>query len=246
MALHGIAACYSSRSRGFAGVTCTDGSGSPRAGKYSSFTDEEMRSTRRNEQNAAAVIGRYGLMIQLDHPSGAIRNPADPALEDDLLEILEATRPEIVYTHNLADRHDTHIGVAVAAIRAIRRMPRNDRPKTVWGCEVWRSLDWLSEEDTVAMDVSGHDRLAEELNAVFDSQIAGGKRYDLAIRGRRAANATFFDPNMTDRAEQLILGMDLTLLIVDELMDIRGFVDGLIERFRSDVATRLNKRLERS
>ena len=28
---------------------------------------------------------------------------------------------------------------------------------------------------------------------MFDSQITGGKRYDLAVLGRRVANATFFD-----------------------------------------------------
>ena len=60
------------------------------------------------------------------------------------------------------------------------------------------------------MDVSGHDHLAAAMNGVFDSQIAGGKRYDLATLGRRAANATFFESHATDTATQLIFGMDLT------------------------------------
>ena len=50
------------------------------------------------------------------------------------------------------------------------------------------------------MDVSGRDNLAAAMNGVFDSQIAGGKRYDLATIGRRAANATFFESHATDQA----------------------------------------------
>ncbi|MEI9866262.1 MAG: hypothetical protein WDN00_17245 [Limisphaerales bacterium] len=57
------------------------------------------------------------------------------------------------------------------------------------GCEVWRNLDWLGDNEKFLMDVSGHDKLAARLNGVFASQIAGGKRYDLATLGRRSANA---------------------------------------------------------
>ena len=72
------------------------------------------------------------------------------------------------------------------------------------------------------------------LNGVFDSQIAGGKRYDLATL-RRAANATFFEAHATDAATQLIFGMDLTPLVLDESKDIVKFVADHIERFANDV-----------
>ena len=84
------------------------------------------------------------------------------------------------------------------------------------------------------------------MNGVFDSQIAGGKRYDLATVGRRSANATFFDSHATDTATQLIFGMDLTPLITDESKDIVAYVAGLIEQFRDDVKTKLARRLGRS
>jgi len=245
MAFHGILECHTSRTKWFGGVTCTNGSGSARTGRYKKFSDEQMMAVRRREQNRAAKTGRYGVMIQLDFPSSAVKSPTDAALREDLETILAATRPEIVYTHNLADKHDTHIGVAIAAIQALRQLPKNQRPKRVIGCEVWRNLDWLADAEKVVMDVSGHDRLAARLNGIFDSQIAGGKRYDLATLGRRSANATFFDSHATDAATQLIFGMDLTPLVTDDSRDILDYATSFIGQFRDDVKTRLSRRLGR-
>jgi LmbE family N-acetylglucosaminyl deacetylase len=243
MAFHGILECHASKEKWFGGVTCTNGSGSARAGRYKNFSDAQMMAVRRREQNQAAKIGRYGAMIQLDFPSGAVKNSTDSMLKNDLKKILSAIRPQIVYTHNPADKHDTHIGVVVAALQAMRELPVSQRPKKVIGCEVWRGLDWLADADKILMDVSGHDKFAAKLNGVFESQIAGGKRYDLATLGRRAANATFFESHATDAATQLIYGMDLTPLVVDESKDIMDYVIGFVKKFRDDVKAKLNQRL---
>lgn len=243
MAFHGILACISRDDQWFGGVTCTNGAGSSRTGLYAAHTDADMMQVRRREQKTAATIGAYGVMIQLDHPSSIIKDTADPSLKDDLFSILEATSPKVVYTHNLADKHDTHIGVTVATLQAIRSLAPEKRPSRVIGCEVWRNLDWLPDEAKVLMDVSGRDNLAAALNGVFDSQIAGGKRYDLATLGRRAANATFFESHASDTATQLIFGMDLTPLIVDDTRDIVGFVCDHIAAFQQDVKSRLTQRL---
>jgi len=245
MAFHGVLACYHSDTQWFGGVTCTNGGGSARTGPYANCTDAQMMATRRREQNAAAVVGRYGVMIQLDYPSSAVKSATDPSLREDLRQILAATRPPIVYTHNPADKHDTHVGVVIGALQAMRELPREERPDKVWGCEVWRNLDWLADGDKVLMDVSGHESLAAALNGVFDSQIAGGKRYDLATLGRRRANATFLESHATDRATQLAFGIDLTPLVADESRDIVEYVCGFIDRFRSDVKQKLAKRLGR-
>jgi LmbE family N-acetylglucosaminyl deacetylase len=245
MAFQGILECYASDEKWFGGVTCTNGSGSARTGAYEQFTDAQMMAVRRREQNAAAVVGRYGVMIQLDYPSSEIKSATGTALKSDLKNILTATRPQIVYTHNPADKHDTHVGVVIAALQAMRELPRGQRPKRVIGCEVWRNLDWLPDAGKVLMDVSGHDHLAAALNGIFDSQIAGGKRYDLATSGRRAANATFFESHATDKTNQLIFGMDLTPLVQDEALDIAEFVCGFIDQLKHDVRTKLNKRLGR-
>jgi LmbE family N-acetylglucosaminyl deacetylase len=246
MAFHGILECHASKTKWFGGVTCTNGSGSSRAGKYRKMSDAQMMAVRRQEQNKAATLGKFGVMIQLDHPSSAVKSPPDTSLKNDLGKILAATKPQIVYTHNPADKHDTHIGVVVAALLAMRELPENQRPKKVIGCEVWRDLDWLPDADKVLMDVSGHDKFAAKLNGLFNSQIAGGKRYDVATLGRRSANATFFDSHTTDATTQLIFGMDLTPLVADESRDIVDYVAGFIEQFREDVKTKLSQRLGRT
>src|ERR1035437_2470152 len=160
MAFRGILECYASKRKWFGGVTCTNGSGSARAGKYKTFSDEKIMAVRRREQNRAAKVGRFGVMVQLDFPSSVVKNAANPALKDDLKKILAATKPEIVYTHNLADKHDTHIGVVVAAIQAMRELPRSQRPKRVIGCEVWRNLDWLGGAGKGGEGGGGHGQRA--------------------------------------------------------------------------------------
>ena len=99
---------------------------------------------------------------------------------------------------------------ALTALAAIRELAPADRPETVYGCEVWRNLDWMPDEDKVALDVGAHESLSMALIGVYDSQVAGGKRYDLATLGRRRANATYFQSHETDTVEQLWFAMDLT------------------------------------
>ncbi len=240
MAFHGIVACFHhEQERWFGGVTCTDGAGSSRTGDYASYSDEAMRRVRLEEQRAAAVVGRYAGIIQLGYSSISIKSPSDKRLAEDLRVILSETSPEVVYTHNLADKHDTHIGVTAAVVEAIRGMAPAARPKQVLGCEMWRGLDWLGDDEKIALDVSGHDHLAAALNGIFDSQIAGGKRYDLATIGRRSANATFFDSHASDAASQMTIAMDLTPLITDDSLDPIAFAMGFIDRFRDDVRNRL-------
>ena len=243
MAFHGIIECFGRADKWFGGVTCTNGAGSARAGRYKDYTDKEMMAVRRQEQIKAAVTGRYAAMIQLDYPSSAVKSATDTALKNDLVKILAATKPRFVYTHNLADKHDTHIGVVIATIQALRELGGKYRPQKVIGCEVWRNLDWLADAEKVVMDVSGYDHLAAALNGVFDSQIAGGKRYDLATLGRRSANATFFDSHVTDKATQTIFGMDLTPLVRAPKLDITDYTLSFIEKFRADVGGKLNQRL---
>lgn len=243
MAFHGILECFGRTDKWFGGVTCTNGSGSSRTGSYAQFTDEEMMRIRRQEQNTAATIGQYGVMMQLDYSSQIIKRWDDNRLKNDLKTILDAAQPEVVYTHNPADKHDTHIAVVVAALQAMREMSPNQRPQRVIGCEVWRNLDWVPDTEKVIMDVSGHDNLAAALNGVFDSQIAGGKRYDLANLGRRAANATFFQSHASDKANQIIFGLDLTPVVRDDTRDMRDYVCGFIDRFREDVRQKFGQRL---
>ena len=243
MAFHGIAACFHSDVEWFGGVTCTNGSGSSRIGAYEKFTDAQMMEVRREEQRQAAVVGRYAAMVQLDYASKVVKDATDTTLKEDLKAVLAATQPGIVYTHNPADKHDTHIAVVVPVLQAIRELPREQRPAQVHGCEVWRNLDWMPDAEKIAHNVSGHENLAAALNGIFDSQIAGGKRYDLAVLGRRRANATFFESHGVDQSDALAFAMDLTPLAHDDSLDIVDYVAGFIDRFRADVVAKLGKRL---
>ena len=244
MALHGILACYDSATEWFGGVTCTDGAGSPRAGVYAGLTDNAMRERRVREQERAATLGRYGVVIQLGQDSRTVKNPADPALRHDLKAIIAAARPRVIYTHNFADKHETHVAVAAAALRAVRELPAESRPRAMYGCEVWRGLDWMPDEGKVLQDVSTHQDLASALNGVFASQIAGGKRYDLATLGRRRANATFHDASAADTAAMVALAMDLTPLVEDPSLPVADYVLGYVEKFADDVRAKIAAHLD--
>lgn len=241
MALHGILAGFGSDNDRFLGVTVTDGAGSARSGPYASTTDADMMLIRRAEQRKAAVIGEYSAMVQLNHPSAAAKNPRDAGLAADLAAVLGRLRPKVLYTHNLADKHDTHVALAMHVIRAVRTLPREARPARVLGCEVWRNLDWMLDEDKTVLDISARANLAGALIGVFDSQVAGGKRYDLATLGRWRANATYFASHATDTATSLLFAMDLTPLVTDDALDPAAHVRRYVERFAADVAARIGK-----
>ena len=235
MAFHGVEACYRQSDKWFGGVTCTDGAGSSRIGPYKELSDKEMCEVRSREQDNAALVGDYSAMIQLDYPSHVIKKPSNVSPVEDLITILDSTKPDIVYTHNLADKHSTHVAVTANVLKALRALPPEDRPGQVLGCEVWRGLDWMLDSDKTILDVSPRPNLASAIGGIFDSQIAGGKRYDLAVEGRRVANATFYDSHSVDSVEKLWFAMDLTPLIHDLSLDPVDYALSFIRRFENDV-----------
>jgi len=239
MAYQGILECFGNPNKHFTAVVLTDGASSPRNGQYKSITDQQMSQMRVQEQRKAALIGEYSACVQLMYSSKQVKDKRNTAVVDDILEVLTTSQPEIVYTHNLADRHDTHVAVALRTIAAIRRMPRNIRPKTLLGCEVWRGLDWMEDEEKVRLDTSGKQNLAYALTNIFESQISGGKNYGAGVTGRRRANATFQSSHSVDGITHITYAMDLTPLIVDDALDIQQFVLGYINKFHDIVAEKL-------
>lgn len=240
MAMHGILECYENSNQWFGGVTCTNGAGSARAGEFANVTDEEMQAIRAEEQREAARVGQFGFMAQLHLPSSSIKDPTNEDLENDLIKLLTKSKPKIVYTHNLADKHSTHIAVASSLIKAIRRLPKELRPKKLIGCEVWRDLDWVPDNKKIVMDLSSRPELATKLNGLFVSQIAGGKRYDLAVEGRRRANATFFDSHSVDDSQSVAFGLDLTPLIEDDKLSPEDYILSFIAEFQQEVQAQVS------
>jgi LmbE family N-acetylglucosaminyl deacetylase len=239
LALDGILECFQRPDCWFCSVVVTDGAGSPRNGLYRDSSDEEMKAIRRKELKKAAMVGEYTAQVLLDYPSSAVKDSAIPYPVRDIGLLLQSARPQVVYTHNLADKHDTHVAVALRVLEAIRTLPAAERPQRLYGCEVWRDLDWLMDEDKVLFDCSLRENLQVALLGVFDSQISGGKRYDLATMGRRRAHATYYASHSVDVATGAIFAMDLAPLIRDPAVSVQDYVQGFIERFAQDVTGRL-------
>jgi LmbE family N-acetylglucosaminyl deacetylase len=241
MAYAGILDCYAKKDRWFAAAITTNGAGSDRSGPYADFTDEQMQQVRRVEQRKAAFVGEYAAVAMLDYSSAQVKQPPARDVVEDLKDVLLAARPTVVYTHNLADKHDTHVSTSLRLIQALREIEPSARPGKLLGCEVWRDLDWMVDSDKVALDVSGRESLAAALVGIFDSQISGGKRYDLATLGRRRAHATYHESHGVDRTTGMTFAMDLTPLLADPGLDPVAYTLDYADRFAKDVRERLTK-----
>jgi len=240
MAAGPIMECFQCEDKWFTGVVMTDGRGA-RNGIYEKYNDEEMRQVRFKEQRKAAVVGEYAAQIMLDYASTVVKDGSSLSPVDDIVAILKATRPQVVFTHNLVDKHDTHVGVTLKVIAAIRSFPENERPQKLYGCEVWRALDWMVDSDKATFDLSEQENIQAALLGVFDSQISGGKRYDLASLARRRANATYFESHGVDVSTGLSFAMDMTSLLTDTDKAPSEFVQEFIRRFSQDITERLER-----
>lgn len=231
MAYAPVAECFGQKDKHFGAIIVTDGAGSPRSGLYADYTDEEMKAVRIVEQKKAAFVGEYSFLAMLGYPSKAVKDAKNEKVVEELASLIRRARPKYLYTHNLAE---THVATALRVISALRKLAPEERPEKVYGCEVWRDLDWLCDEEKVYLDCGAHPNLMRCLSAVFDSQIVGGKRYDLAAEGRRLANATFSASHACDTYEALNYAMDLTPLM-DETVDIVAYILKFIDRFKGEV-----------
>jgi LmbE family N-acetylglucosaminyl deacetylase len=239
MAAQPILECFQQKDKWFTGVVVTDGRGSPRDNLYKDYSDEEIHLVRFREQRKAAIVGEYAAQVMLDFPSKIVKDASRAEPVEDIMAVIRATKPQTIYTHNLADKHDTHVGVSLRVIEALRRLDQAERPARLFGCEVWRALDWMVDADKVQMNVSDHENLQFALLGVFDSQIAGGKRYDLASMGRRHANATYIESHGVDATTGLSYAMDMSPLMNDATKDPAAFAQDFIRHFAQDINERI-------
>lgn len=241
IAIHGILVAYDHPEKYFTGVTVTDGRGAPRSGPYQGVSDDDLWKVRRDEQKKAAQLGNYHAQYLLNFPSKMVKSPGQKTVIEDFKQIIKATKPAVIYTHNLADKHDTHVGLVLCVIQALRELKAPPNFRKIYGCEAWRDLDWLVGDDKIPLDVSNHPDLQEALLTVFESQISGGKRYDLAAIGRRQANATFDKSHEIDQTTHTVYAMDLTPLIHHPEIEIEHFVSQYTNNMANDVKERLNR-----
>ena len=225
---------------GFVGVVVTDGSGSARDGEYAHYTDEMMKRVRVKEQNRAADIGKYQEIIYLNRTSKDIKNGFNSEVLTDIIEIILKYQPEIVYTHNLCDKHPTHIGVVMHVIESLKSLESRKKPLELYGVEVWKDLDWMVDKNKVVFDVSSAKKMTKKQLLAHRSQVVGGKRYDTATIGRRSANATYYQSHSVDVSDQMIFAMDLLPLIDGSADNIIAYAKKQINDFEQEVISRLS------
>jgi len=240
LAFPGIVNCFQDPKKRFSGVVVTDGAGAPRTGRFSSTPDAQLISIRQKEQRAAADLGKYASVIQLAHPSSAVRQSDRSKVVAELTQILDIARPDVLYLHNPADRHETHIAVLIACLEALRNLPASALPKEVYGCEVWGDLDWVPASHIVRLPCPEPQTLGTSLLRCFESQVEGGKRYDRAAVGRRHAQATFGNPTQPDSAEEVVLALDLRPLLQSK-NSLTDFLAPTLDLFRAQTLARIEK-----
>lgn len=213
-------------------VIISDGQGSSRTGKFKDVTNEEMIKIRIKEQQEASEIGHYNKVYFLEHTSKDIKDKNLTSIDDELLKIIEIEKPIKIFTHSIFDKHNTHVCSALHLLNACKRTKHDF--KEVIGLEVWRNLDWLSDKDKIQFDLSSYEETLTKMLNVYESQIEGGKRYDLATLGRWRSNATYYNPHSVDTASLISNGVDMTPLFKGE-ESIDQFITRLTSNFIKEV-----------
>ncbi|MCL1944197.1 MAG: PIG-L family deacetylase [Firmicutes bacterium] len=229
-----ITNCMQNPNKGMGAVVITDGGGSPRGGKYANITDEQMIELRIEEQKNAAKLGQYSDMIMLMQSSKLVKECSQDIVQQVAKTIIDIG-PQVLYTHNIFDKHPTHQATFKIVISALKSLPMHQRPKQLIGCEVWRALDWINDVDKIPMDTSFDHDFARKLFGMFESQIIGGKNYGNAVIGRFVANATFYQTHSVDEYESLSYGLDMTALIDDRNLTMTQLATQHLDNFRDDV-----------
>ena len=74
---------------------------------------------------------------------------------------------------------------------------------------------------------------------MYQSQIASGKKYDVAIRGRNIANATFDSEREIDILQQGSYALDLNPLVLVKELSVGAYLNRLSDNLKSEINTNL-------
>lgn len=53
--------------------------------------------------------------------------------------------------------------MVLKVIEAVRTLPKEYQPKLFYGCDVWRGLDWISDDRKIGFDVSRNEKLQKKI-----------------------------------------------------------------------------------
>lgn len=244
MAYPAISDCYDRQDRFFTGMVLTNGAGCGKGDLLEGLIGEEIAEIRKKEQYEAADIGKYLAVCVLPYYSEQLRR-LEPEIVEKISDWIKICKPDRVYIHNFADKHETHVAAALAAWQALKGLSEEERPNRVYSMEVWRSLDWLRDENKTVFGLSGDTALERGLIQVFKSQIAGNKRYDTGVIGRRRANAVFLSGYQKDSCDGACYALDVTDWVFSGKSPLE-MLEMHLNSFKADVMELMQNILNRS
>lgn len=243
MAMSGILECFGISHNWFSSVTLSTGTGKNRKDIYRTLSDDELKDVRVEEQKKAAIIGNYAVSISMKYQTQEIRMLDSNALED-IKSIILMMKPRIIFMHSPFDNYDTHVAACILTLKALQEVREEYIPERLLGCEVWGSLDWLPTKFKVYLPVQDRENIINACMGVYDSQIYGGKRYDLGVNSRLQSNAVFSLDSKYGYEKKVAFAINLKPLIWKDLNGVLDFIDVVIDSYRKDVLFNLKKILK--
>ena len=229
------------RSQGFFGIVMGDNKGRPLKPEYKKVSLSKVQNIRESEQEKVARLAKYRGVAFLRLKSKDIKNVRKKEqVVKAIYELIKDMPLKEVYTHSLFDNHPTHVAVAEITIAALKKLPLANRPKAVYGMEVWGSLEWLPDRYKVAFDVSGSVAFIKKLLSFYKSQSYKGHRYDEALLARLKANAMFGKTHNFSTKKALVYGLDLLALLKKGSPSCKKYIEGIIEEFLKEKKNNLS------
>lgn len=229
-------------------IILTDGGGCPKTGKYADLTYDEMVKLRTTEQKNASEIGRYNSLYLLEHKSSDIKRKSSSIVNELIYILRQFSGIDTLYIHNPFDNHPTHKAVAQIVVKALRDLRKTYDiknvvqeggvnylpPKQIIAVEVWGGLDWLPGKYKYIIDTSNAEDLADQLMSQFVSQNYV-KKYDVASKSRRYANATFYESHNENIYDSFSYGLDLTNFVLNTNKEIKDLFNEIVKAFTKTI-----------
>lgn len=242
LGFHGIETAYSTPNKSFVAVVSTSGGGSVRSGKFAHFTNAQMAKARQEEQCKAAKLGKYGAAVLMGFESNHLKGAHKDMATQSFYQLFKQAKPEILYLHTPTDSHDTHVATFMRCLEALRMLKPEERPKHVYGCEVWKNLDWLPDKHKHFLPVK-QPELARSLLSFYESQIIGQQKpYHEHTIARWQSNATYgSDSHEVGNLGPCILALDLMPLVKNPHLSVTEFVSRLLKEAKQEMLDKITR-----
>ncbi|MBI4383436.1 MAG: PIG-L family deacetylase [Nitrospinae bacterium] len=143
----------------------------------------EIVEIRKEEARKASEVLGIGRCIFLDYPDRRLK--ATPQAIDQVTDLLQKSRPDLVYLPFYLDNHPDHMATAIICLEAIRRRP----VRSVFFYEIWTAMipnhlvdiggamDKKLEAIRVYRSQKGIDEFAEKTRSLnhYRSLLSGGR-----------------------------------------------------------------------